>query len=316
MRYDSLLERLAVALADGTVTERDVERLLARALRRPASTRPGAADVLRAIGVLVAYAGLGLLLALEWSGLHQAARTVSPFAFPAVALAAGVILHRARRPDWESELAGLVGFASLGLAFLAAADALNPSNVSLYAVVAGTIGAAAVLAVHAALRNVRLTGWGLSIALVTMTGGAAGWAGVDDDRAGWVVLPQSLTAGAAGWLLFHRWRDAAAAAIRTGLLLAYAAALIGQPEAGWDHLTIWHLVISVAVAAAFLLSAILDLDGLVWIGVLGALIWLSMVAAVVGSSAGWAISLVAAGAALVGLSLLVAALRRRRTAIG
>ena len=67
--------------------------------------------------------------------------------------------------------------------------------------------------------------------------------------------------------------------------------------------------------AAFVLSAVLELDGLVWIGVLGALAWIGMAAALVGSSAGWALTLVFAGAALVGLSLLVAALRRRRVPV-
>ena len=298
MRYDELIARVAAALDDGTISERDLERLLARG-RRPAAARPDVSSVLAACGVLAAYIGLALLLALQWQHLHGTARTLTPFVFPAAALLVAALVHRAGRPSWESELAGLVGYASLIAAFVAAADAFHPHELAVYGAVAGAVGTGVVLAMHRVLHNVRLTGWGLSIALVALTGSLAAVAGAGDEQAGWVLLGQGAAAGAAGWLL-----------------LTYAAALAGQPESGFEHLSFWHLVISLAVMAAFVLSAALELDGLVWVGVLGALAWIAMAAALVGSSAGWALTLVLAGAALVGLSLLVAALRRRRAAIG
>jgi hypothetical protein len=116
--------------------------------------------------------------------------------------------------------------------------------------------------------------------------------------------------------LFERSRAAAASALRTSLLLFYLASLVGQAESGCpDHLSVWHLVISVAVVIAFTLAVSLELDGLVWIGALGALIWLGMCAEVIGSSSGWATALVLVGLGLVGLGMLVAALRKRRIAI-
>jgi hypothetical protein len=309
------MERVAAALEDGSLAERDLERLLDRRPERAASGRPDVPSVLAACGVLAAYAGFALLLALRWSDLHGTARTLTPFLFPAAALAAAVVLQRARRPSWESELAGLVGYASLIVAFIASGDAFRPHDVATYCLVASAVGTLVVVTMHLLLGNVRLTGWGLSVALVALTGSAAAAAGVDDSRAGWVLLAQSAVAGGAGWALLRRGpREAGAAALRTALLLAYAAALAGEPETGFDHLSVWHLVISLAVIAAFVLSAALELDGLVWIGVVGALVWIGMAAALVGSSAGWALTLVFAGTALVGLSLLVAALRRRRAA--
>jgi hypothetical protein len=315
MRYDGLLEQVGEALESGRVSQRDLERLLERGRRRPSSSRPGVSGVLAAIGVLVVFLGLALLYILQWHDLHGSFRTLSPFLFPGLALAAAILLHRAGRPLWESELAGLVGFVSLGLAFLAAAESFHPGDDGRFGLVAGAIGTAVVIGMHLAVRNVRLTGWGLSVALVTLTASAAAVAGADRDAAGWVLVGQAAIAGVTGGLLLERSREAAAAAMRTALLLCFMAAAAGQPEYGFQHLSLWHLIISFAVVAAFVLAVSLELDGLVWIGVIGSLVWLGMAAAVIGSSSGWAIAMVLVGVGLVGLSLLVAELRKRRIAI-
>jgi hypothetical protein len=315
MRYEGLLEQIGEALEGGTVSERDLERLLERGRQRPSSSRPGVSGVLAAIGVLVVFVGLALLYTLQWNDLHGSVRTLSPFLFPALALAAAILLDRAGRPVWESELAGLVGFVSLGLAFLAAADSFHPGDDGTFGLVAGAIGTAVVIGMHLAVRDVRLTGWGLSVALVTLTASAAAVAGAGRDEAGWVLVAQAAIAFAVGGLLLERSREAAAAALRAALLLCYMAAVAGQPEYGFEHLSVWHMIVSLAVVAAFVLAVSLDLDGLVWIGVIGSLIWLGMAAAVIGTSSGWAVAMVLVGLGLVGLSLLVAGLRRRRIAI-
>src|SRR5437764_1038724 len=80
-------------------------------------------------------------------------------------------------------------------------------------------------------RDIRLTGWGLSLALVPLTASAAAAVGVEHSDAGWVLLAQAAIAGGTGWLLLTGpSREAGAAAIRSALLLAYAAALAGQPD--------------------------------------------------------------------------------------
>jgi hypothetical protein len=315
MRYEALLDQVGEALESGSISRRDLERLLERGRERPSTGRPGISGVLAAIGVLVVFIGLALLYTLQWHNLHGTMRTLSPFLFPALALAAAILLDRAGRPVWESELAGLVGFVALGLAFLAAAGAFHPGDDGRFGLVAGATGTAVVIAMHLALRNVRLTGWGLSVALVTLTPSSAAVAGADRDAAGWVLAGQAAVAFAAGGLLLPRLREAAAAAFRAALLLCYMAALAGQPEYGFRHLSVWHMILSLAVVAAFVLAVSLDLDGLVWIGVIGSLVWLAMAAAVIGTSSGWALAMVLVGLGLVGLSLLVAGLRRRRIAI-
>jgi hypothetical protein len=313
MQYTEILTRTETALASGRLSERDLERLLDRSRARPASSRPGVAGVLAALGVLVIFVGLAMLYLIQWRHMQGDAKAYTPFLFPASAIAAAIALQRAGRSVWESELAGMVGFVALALAFLASAEAINPGDGALFGVVAGAIATLVVLAQHLALRNVRLTGWGLSAALVALTGSGASYVGLDGDAAGWAVAGQAIVAALAGGLFFDRSRDAANAALRTSLLLFYAAALIGQSEYSYRHLSVWHLVISLAVAAAFVLAAAMEFDGLVWVGALGTLIWLGLVACLIGASSGWAVAMVLVGLGLVGLSLLVVALRRRRS---
>jgi hypothetical protein len=325
MVYKDLAARVEQALEAGRLTPQQVERLLAEA-RTPVEVpgratardpRPGVAGVLAAMGVLVAYLGVSILYGLQWSNMGQAAQTLTPFVFPGAALVAAVVLHRVGRPRWESELAGIVGFVALALAFLVAAAGLDPADGARYGGVAGLIGLGVVIALHTELRSVRLTGWGLSGALVALTGSFAAEAGAHGaQQAALVAVVQA--AIAAGICLAARRSapEAAVAAARTALLLAYLASVIGQDDIGYGTMSGWTLLLTVAVAAAFLLSTTLELGGgLVWVGTVGALIWLGMVAAAVGSSAGWAITLVLGGFGLVGLSLLVAALRKRPAAI-
>jgi len=119
MTYDALLTELSAALARGDVEAADVERLLRR--RRAASGRPDVPSVLRAAGALVCFAGAALLYGIGFSSYPVLAQEVTPFLFPAVALGATVLLHRAQRPDWEVELAGMVGYVALGAATVTSA---------------------------------------------------------------------------------------------------------------------------------------------------------------------------------------------------
>jgi hypothetical protein len=211
---------------------------------------------------------------------------------------------------------GLVGYVSLALAFLAAGVSFDPADGGRFGLLAGVLGTCVVVGMHLVLRSVRLTGWGLSVALIAVTGSAAAVAGVDREATGWVLLAQAAVAALAGGLLVRRSREAAAAAFRTALILAYMAAVAGGADVGYGHLSGWLLVISLSVVATFVLAVSLGFDGMIWIGVAGSLVWLAMAAAAIGSSAGWAFALVLVGSGLVALSLLVNALRSRRMTIG
>jgi hypothetical protein len=305
MQYDDLLAELRSALDAGRVGEADVRRVLARADR---AHRPGPAGVLRAAGAIVFLLGLGLLFGLGYADYPYAVQLVGPFLFPAAALGAAIGIHRRGGKQWEVELAGMVGYVALGLAYLAAGAAADAG--SGYGLVAAATAVAVVGAMHAAVRLVRLTSWGLSASLVAFTAFASDVAGfLHEDTAAWLVAGQFALALAVGLLLLRRNRDVAANALRTAALLAPMACAFGIGDAGFGSFGPWHLALTATVAATLLAAAALDLPGLMWIGAADGLFWISAVAAAAGQSAGWAVAVMLAGAGLVGLAVLVARLR-------
>ena len=147
------------------------------------------AGVLRAAGAIVFLLGLGLLFGVGFDGYPYAVQLAGPFVFPAAALAAAVALHRRGAPQWEVELAGMVGYIALGLAYLAAGQAADAGTG--YALVASAAAVAIVVAMHAAVRVVRLTSWGLSASLVAFTAFASDAAGfLDGGTAPWLLAAQ------------------------------------------------------------------------------------------------------------------------------
>ena len=103
-------------------------------------------------------------------------------------------------PQWEVELAGMVGYIALGLAYLAAGQAADAGTG--YALVASAAAVAIVVAMHAAVRVVRLTSWGLSASLVAFTAFASDAAGfLDGGTAPWLLAAQFAVALAVGLVL-------------------------------------------------------------------------------------------------------------------
>jgi hypothetical protein len=305
MQYDDLLGDVRAALDAGTIDEADVRRLLARADR---AGRPGVAGVLRAAGAIVFLLGLGLLFGVGFGGYPYAVQLAGPFVFPAAALAAAVALHRRGAPQWEVELAGMVGYIALGLAYLAAGQASEAGTG--YALVASAAAVAIVVAMHAAVRVVRLTSWGLSASLVAFTAFASDAAGfLDGGTAPWLLAAQFAVALVTGLVLLDRNREAAANALRSAALLALLACIFGIADAGAGSFGLWHLALTIAVAGTLVAAAARDLPGLMWIGALGGVIWIGALAAVVGESGSWAVAVMLGGAGLVGLALLVARIR-------
>jgi hypothetical protein len=305
MRYDDLLAELAAALEAGTVEEADLRRVLARADR---SQRPGPAGILRAAGALVFLLGLGLLFGLGFDGYPYPVQLVGPFVFPAAALGAAIGLHRRGARQWEVELAGIVGYVALGLAYLAAGAAADAGPG--YGLVASAAAVAVVAGMHAAVRLVRLTSWGLSASLVAFTAFASDVAGLlDGGTAPWLVAAQLGLALAVGTAMLRRNREIAANALRTAALLAPIACAFGLGDAGFGSFGLWHLALTAVVAATLLAAAALDLPGLMWVGAADGLFWIAVVAEAAGRSAGWAVAVMLAGAGLAALGLLLARLR-------
>ena len=305
MQYDDLLGDVRAALDAGAIDEADVRRLLARADR---AGRPGVVGVLRAAGAIVFLLGLGLLFGVGFDGYPYAVQLAGPFVFPAAVLAAAVALHRRGAPQWEVELAGMVGYIALGLAYLAAGQASDAGTG--YALVASAAAVAIVVAMHAAVRVVRLTSWGLSASLVAFTAFASDAAGfLDGGTAPWLLAAQFAVALAVGLVLLDRNRQAAANALRSAAILALLACIFGIADAGAGSFELWHVALTITVAGTLVAAAARDLPGLMWIGALGGVIWIGAVAAVVGESGSWAVAVMLGGAGLVGLALLVARIR-------
>ncbi|HEY8858262.1 MAG TPA: hypothetical protein VIM27_02330 [Gaiellales bacterium] len=306
MTYDTLLAELSAALSRGEVEPADIEKLLRR--RRAGSERPDVPSVLRAAGALVCFAGAALLYGIGFGSYPVLAQEVTPFLFPAVALGAAVLLHRAGRPVWEVELAGMAGYVALGSASVTSAVVTGAGPGA--GIVASLAITAVVLVLHAAVRIVRLTGWGLSASLVAFTGCSADAAGIlNGSTVPWWLGVQGVLAIAAGAILVRRSHPGAEAAWRSGAVLGVAAAIAGMAHSGFGHVGPWHVLLTAVVAACLIGAARFDMGGLMWVGALSSIVWLGALAVVVGQSGGWAVGVILFGLGLVGLATVIA--RRR-----
>ncbi len=305
MQYEALLDDVRAGLESGRVEAADLHRLLARSDR---SARPDAAGVLRAAGAILVLFGLALVFGVGYDGAPQLVKLVGPFAFPALALAAAIGLHRRGRPRWEVELAGMVGYVALGLAFLTAGSAADAG--SGYGLAASAAAIAVVVAMHAAVRLVRLTSWGLSASLVAFTAFASDLGGfLNGSTAPWLLAVQFAFALAVGVALARRDREAAANALRSAALLALLACAFGIGDAGFASFGPWHVALTAAVAGTLVAAAAFDLPGVMWIGAVGGVVWIGAISGAVGESAGWGVAVMLGGACLVGLALLMARIR-------
>jgi hypothetical protein len=306
MVYDELLARLQTALERGEIDPHQIEALLRR--RDSAARRPDVPSVLRAAGALVCFAGAALLYGINFSGYSAPAQAVSPFLFPAAALGGALALRRAGRPAWELELAGMTGYVAFALASIASALATGAGPA--FGIAAGLVATAIVLALHAAIGIVRLTGWGLSASLVAFTGFSADAAGiVSGSTAPWLIGLQGVAAIAVGALLVRRSRAGAEAAWRSAALLGIAASLAGIGHTGFGSVGPWHVLLTLVVGASLVAAARFDMGSLMWVGALGSVVWLGVLAVVVGRSSGWAVAVVGFG---LGLGALGTAIGRRR----
>lgn len=307
MVYDPLIARLSDALERGEIEPTQLEALLRR--RTAASGRPDVPSVLRAAGALVCLAGVALLYGIGFSSYPVSVQAVTPFLFPAAALGGAIALHRTRRPAWEVELAAMVGYVAFGLASITSAVASGSGPG--FGILASVAATAIVLGLHAALRIVRLTGWGLAASLVAFTGFCADAGGIlSGSTAPWWLGLQGVAAVAAGGLLLRRSPAGAQAAWRSAALLAIAAAVAGMVHTSFGRLGPWHLLLTLVVGASLVAAARFDMGSLMWVGALGSIVWLGTLAVIVGHSASWAVAVIVFGLGLVALAALVAHRRR------
>jgi len=163
---------------------------------------------------------------------------------------------------------------------------------------------------HAAVRLVRLTSWGLSASLVAFTAFASDLGGfLNGGTAPWLLAAQFALALVVGIALARRNREAAGNALRSAALLALLACSFGIGDTGVGSFGLWHIALTLAVAGTLVAAAAFDLPGLMWVGALDGVVWVGAISAAVGQSAGWGVAVMLGGAGLVGLALLVARIR-------
>ena len=313
MQYDDLITRTRAQLESGLLAPAALERLLQTPDRQ--SRRPDITGVLVALGLAAAFAGVAVMYAIGFSDLSQTAQMVSPFLFPVAAMGAAVALARAGRPSWEAEAAGLVGQLSLAIAFVVLGGVVDPSDIPVFGAICALAAVAEVLASHRLIGSVRLTGWSLSASLVAA--GAFSTAAIVDGSLAYILLGEAVVAAAVTALLASRGSAYGIHAARTAVLLTYGACACGiAQQDGWEHLSGWHLLLTLAVVGTFMVAAALRYDALIWVGGLGGLFWLTAISIVVGDSTGAASMIVLGGLGLVGLGFLIRAMRNITHATG
>lgn len=315
--HSRLIARLAEALDEGRVTVDDVERLLARRLAR-ARGGPTAASVLYALGAVVVFCGLGIAYGTLFGELPLAAQVVTPYVFPLVALGVCVMLSRRGAPRWQTDLAGLAGYAAFAVAvgFSGSASGWMETGrgVAANVAVAALAAMAVVHLVHRETASLRLLWTGMPAALAAFGIAVAYLVGLWDapvegpQRLGWVILTEAVIGAAVAAALATRDRTGCLYAGIWATLGGYAAVLFSGEDL--SRFTAWHVILGCVVIAAFVTAAALDLAPLIWIGAAGGAFWVVVIAMVVGSATGAALAVVLAGLALAGLGLLVARLLR------
>ncbi len=309
----SLLARLDLALSAGTVSADDLEQLLGRAAR-PERQRPTAASVLYALGAAVVSIGCVLAYASLYDRLPWPARVVTPFVFPVVALAASVVLAR-RRLGWQSEVAGLVGLVAFAAAFAVSIDASGWATAAHTAAwwIAGAaaVGAAIATLLAATIHRPRVAWIGLPAALGVGGAVIAYAVGVPVWALCWVILVESAFAAATAWRVRPNDRLGFTCAALWSLIGIYVAFIVAASTHDFARFSVWHAVLGIAVAGAFLLAGMLDVDVLMWFAAIGGVLWVLTISALVGTATSAALAVVVAGIALVGLGLVVARVHNR-----
>lgn len=302
---DQLSTRTAGALADGSLDPADLERLLDRSVGR---RRPDVGGVLRALGVLTVIAGAALAYIIRYRELSTQARQLTPFVFPAVILVAAAVLGRLRRPRWEVELAALVGEITLALALIAAEPAWpSPRE---YGEVGSVVSLVVSLAVYRLLRVARLATWAAAVSLVALMQFA--WSHPDPHTVARTFLVEGVVAAVAGLLLLQRARRIACQALYLAALLGLVGGSVGSAADEffqYPALSVWVLALFVTTLLALTLAALLELNGLLWLGACGALLTLGWAGDASRRDQHWVYLVVAAG---IGLALVGTCLHRLR----
>jgi hypothetical protein len=301
----TLVDETARALEERSLEPADLRRLLARSARI-SRIEPG--GVVRAFGLLTAYAGIAFLYIINWSELTQQQQRWTPFIFPALLLAAAVVLDRLKRPSWEVELAAVIGDIALAITFLAASDAWGRTRD--YGLAAAVISLIVSVVMYRALGLVRITTWAVAAALVALFTFMS--ADATPRSVAHMLIIQGVVSAGIGFALLRRSRPIAAQALYLGTLLILVGGVAGAAADSifGGGVSEYALLLFCTTLAALGVAATVELTGLLWLGALGAILTLIAVAEPARGDTSWAWRMVLIGLVVAGAGAFIQHARR------
>lgn len=305
-----IAERVALAIKNGSVDRKDVERLLEQSHSEQSHS---SLAVIRAVGITVGYAGLALMYAANFAHFSNAIQITTPYIFPALSIAICAMLVRFHRPRWELDVAAAIGYASLGGAIAAGIAGFQSTTLAIdtYLLPASAAAGALAIAVLRLAPMIRTSTWALAASSIAVLNLGAHALDVAGDNFRWIELLGTAIAIIVG-VSFRRSRPSMDAALSTGMLLSFVASVIGISMAGGNSLSWWHALISIAVAGAVVLGSGLRLPAMLVVGIGGSILWISLMIGIVVEQPAWAVLVLAMGAALVAGTQIANHMRKQR----
>jgi hypothetical protein len=84
-------------------------------------------------------------------------------------------------------------------------------------------------------------------------------------------------------------------------LIGSSAAVIASATRHVSYFSLWHVILAVALASAFVIAGALEVDVLVPLAAVGGVAWVLMIASIVGSATSGVLAVILAGVVLGGL---------------
>lgn len=318
--HAALIDRVRAGLDDGTISERDLERIV----MAPRDRHRTMEEALVAVGALVVLAGILLLYAVNFASLSHAMQLVTPFAFPLVLLGATALAIVRGRSRWLQEaMTGITALATL-IASEVSVSVLRSDDIREWYVLGCAVASSTIAAamLRSSSRHLALAWWWLSASLVLAIGTASWISGLEEARLRWPALVVGFAYVGVGAMLARRGtpRPASAfAALGTALLIVASIIGITHNDTGMAdalQLTPWHAFFTLVIMVAIIAGASSGLFEVAVVGGFGVLAWIGFAVQLVDRQPLWALAIIGFGAATIAGTVWATRRRDRRDAAG